>query len=448
MFCLALKAKKKSVLNKSILKLAVPNIISNITVPLLGLVDMALMGHLGDEKYIGAIALGGVIFNIIYWSFGFLRMGTSGFTAQAYGERNNEKAITVLARALLVAIIAAAFILLLQAPIEWLSFLLIGGSDAVETLAAEYFRIRVWAAPATISIFALSGWFLGMQNAHYPMFISILINVVNIACSFLFIFVFGMTSDGVAWGTVVAQYTGLVLALILLMKKYKNLFGLLRRDMLIDLKEMLHFFRVNSDIFLRTLCVISVFTFFTSRSASTDDTILAVNSLLLQFLMFYSYFIDGFAYAGEALTGKYVGARKQLQLKKLVRTLFAWGGGLTLLFSGVYYFGNHLILNALTNQQAIIEAAKPFLPWVVAIPIMSTASYIWDGIYIGATASRGMLYSMLGSTMLFYPLYFLLVEYMGNHALWLAMIVFMAGRGLFQTIIAPKYLFKRIPTTI
>ncbi|MCF8363597.1 MAG: MATE family efflux transporter [Prolixibacteraceae bacterium] len=427
-------------MHKKILKLAVPNIISNITIPLLGLVDMALMGHMGDEKYIGAIALGGVIFNIIYWSFGFLRMGTSGFTAQAYGERDNEKAITTLARALLVALLAAVLIIALQRPVEWLSFLLISGSTGVESLASEYFRIRIWAAPATISIFALTGWFLGMQNARYPMYIAILINVINIACNFLFIFGFGMISDGVALGTLVAQYVGLLLALFLLWRKYRQLFSHVKREAVVEVKAMLRFFKVNSDIFLRTLCVISVFTFFTSRSAATDDTILAVNSLLLQFLMFYSYFIDGFAFAGEALTGKYVGANNPVKLKRVIRNLFLWGGGLTLVFSSIYYFGNDFILRMLTNQPAIIEATAPFLPWVVAIPIMSTASYIWDGIYIGATASRGMLYSMLGATILFYPLYFLLVGHMGNHALWLAMIMFMAGRGIFQTIMAPKYI--------
>jgi MATE family multidrug resistance protein len=401
---------------------------------------MALMGHMGDGKYIGAIALGGVIFNIIYWSFGFLRMGTSGFTAQAYGERDNEKAITTLARALLVAFAAAIAIFILQRPIEWLSFFLISGSPGVENLAIEYFRIRIWAAPATISIFALTGWFLGMQNARYPMYIAILINVTNIACNFLFIFGFGMKSDGVALGTLVAQYVGLLLALFLLWLKYRQLFNLVNRQAVVEVKAMLRFFKVNSDIFLRTLCVISVFTFFTSRSAATDDTILAVNSLLLQFLMFYSYFIDGFAFAGEALTGKYVGANNPVKLKRVVRNLFLWGGGLTVVFSSIYYFGNDFILGMLTNQPAIIDATAPFLPWVVAIPIMSTASYIWDGIYIGATASRGMLYSMLGATILFYPLYFLLVGHMGNHALWLAMIMFMAGRGIFQTVMAPRYI--------
>lgn len=430
-------------MNKKILQLALPNIVSNITIPLLGLVDMALMGHLGNNKYIGAIALGGVIFNLIYWSFAFLRMGTSGFTAQAYGEKNEAKAITILARALLVAVTAALLIVLLKGPIEWISFKLINGSNEVEQLAAEYFRIRIWAAPATISIFALSGWFLGMQNAKIPMMISILINIANIGFNCLFIFGLGMKSNGVALGTVLAQYLGLLFSLFLLNKYYRPLFKLIRKKTLLDLESMLLFFKVNRDIFLRTLCIITVFTFFTSRSAATNDTILAVNSLLLQFLLFYSYFIDGFAYAAEALTGRYIGANNFDRLRKVTRLLFIWGIALAIAYSLLYLFGNKFILQLLTNDQDILKAARPFLFWIVLIPAVGTASYLWDGIFIGATASKGMLYSMLGATLLvFFPLYFGLQNKLGNHALWLAMIAFMGSRGLFQTFIAKRAVFR------
>lgn len=432
-------------MNKKILQLALPNIVSNITIPLLGLVDMALMGHLGDEKYIGAIALGGVIFNLIYWSFAFLRMGTSGFTAQAVGEKNNPKAITVLVRALIVAIGASVIVIALQVPIEWLSFKLIQGSKEVEQLAGEYFRIRIWAAPATISIYALSGWYLGMQNAKIPMMIAILVNIANIGFSFFFIFGLGMKSDGVALGTVIAQYVGLLFSVFLLNRKYSGLFKLIRKEAILDVQSMIGFFKVNGDIFFRTLCIISVFTFFTSRSAATNNTILAVNSLMLQFLMFYSYFIDGFAYAGEALVGKYVGAKNPIKLKMVVRRLFLWGLILTILYSGIYYFGNEFILRLLTDNQAVIDAAAPFLFWVVLIPLISTSSFIWDGVFIGATASRGMLYSMLGATFLvFFPVYFGFKEVLGNHALWMAMIAFMGSRGLFQSFIARRFVFGRV----
>lgn len=436
--------QKISVLNKKILRLAIPNIVSNITIPLLGLADMALMGHMGNPVYIGAIALGGVLFNLIYWSFAFLRMGTSGFTAQAFGENNHSAAITTLARALLVALIASLLVISLQVPIEWLSFKLIQGSNEVEALAASYFRIRIWAAPATISIFALTGWFLGMQNARIPMYVAILVNLINLGANFLFIFAFGMKSDGVALGTVIAQYSGLLFSLLMLKRYFGHLLPLIRRKALFELESMTQFFKVNSDIFIRTLCIISVFTFFTSRSAASNDTLLAVNSLLLQFLMFYSYFIDGFAYAGEALVGKYVGARKPDQLKKVIRYLFAWGSVLTLLYSIIYLTANENIIRLLTNSREVIEASIPYLPWVVTIPIVGTASYLWDGIYIGATASKGMLYSMLGATFLvFFPVYFFMNQQLGNHALWLAMILFMGSRGLFQTLLARKYVFRK-----
>ena len=432
-------------MNKKILQLAIPNIISNITVPLLGLVDMTLMGHLGDKKYIGAIALGGVIFNLIYWSFGFLRMGTSGFTAQAYGEDNQSKAITILARGLLVALSASLLVISLQVPIEWVSFKLIHGSRDVEVLARQYFRIRIWAAPATISIYALSGWFLGMQNARTPMTIAIIVNLANIGFNCLFVYGLGMKSDGVALGTVMAQYIGLLSSLYLLNQKYKSLFSHIKRATILNVEAMLAFFRVNGDIFFRTLCIIAVFTFFTSRSAATNDSILAVNALLLQFLMFYAHFIDGFAFAGEALVGKYLGARKPIELKQVIRQLFIWGGSLTLVYSILYYFGNDIILSLLTDNQEVISAAAPYLFWVVFVPVVGTASYIWDGIYIGATASKGMLYSMFGATFLvFFPVYFSLKEIMGNHALWLAMILFMGSRGLFQTILAKRYIWKKM----
>lgn len=426
-------------MNRSILKLAIPNIVSNITVPLLGLVDLALMGHLGSEVYIGAISLGGVIFNFIYWSFGFLRMSTSGFTAQAFGEKNRQETITILARALLVATGISLLILLLKGPIEWLSFQLIGGSSDVETLAGQYFRIRVWAAPAALSLFVFSGWFLGMQNARYPMIIAIAVNVVNILLSVFFVFGLKMKSDGVALGTAISQYAGLLIAIFLFLKKYKYMLPDISLEGILDLKILTNFFKVNTDIFIRTFCIILVFTFFTSKSASIDDTILAVNSLLIQLLLFFSFFIDGFAFAGEALVGKYVGAKKPVQLKKAVKYLFYWGVGLAFAFTLVYFGGVNFILKLLTSQHDVIVAAQPFLFWVVLIPVVSFASFIWDGIYIGATASKAMRNALLGSTFLvFAPVYYFLNPVWENHALWLGMILFMFARGVFQTILYKK----------
>lgn len=432
-------------MNRKILRLAVPNIVTNLTVPLLGMVDLGLMGHMGDEKYIGAIALGGVIFNLLYWSFAFLRMGTSGLTAQAYGERNDQKSVNILARALLVAVSISVFVILLNRPISWLSFKLINGSAGVESLAKSYFHIRIMAAPATIALYAISGWFIGMQNARYPMIISILINIFNIGFNALFVFVFDMKSDGVAYGTVIAQYSGLTLAIVLLFRRYNYLLKQVSKKAVLDIKSMLLFFIVNRDIFLRTLCIISVFTFFTSRSAATNDQILAVNALLLQFLIFFSYFVDGFAYAGEALVGKYVGSGSKTKLLRVIKNLFVWGFGLGLTFTVLYWLLGESILRLLTNDSKIIALAKDYLFWVILIPFLSVSSYVWDGIYIGATASKGMLITMLLATFIvFYPIYFGLQNVLGNHALWLAMILFMAGRGIFQTIVVRRFIFKKL----
>lgn len=432
-------------MNRKILRLSIPNIVSNITVPLLGLVDLALMGHLKSEIYIGAIALGGVIFNFIYWGFGFLRMSTSGFTAQAFGEENKTETITVLARALAVAVFTGLVILALQLPIAWAGFNMIGGSEEVKTLAREYFLIRIWAAPAALSLFVFSGWFLGMQNARYPMAIAILANVANILLSVLFVFGLNMKSDGVALGTALSQYIGLILAVLLFQKKYRELLPYLKTNLVLDLKRLTEFFRVNSDIFIRSFCIILVFTFFTSESANTNDTVLAVNSLLIQMLLFFSFFIDGFAFAGEALVGKFFGARQKSSLKKVVKLLFLWGVGLALVFTLIYMAGMNTILQLLTSQQDVIESARPFLFWVILIPLASFSSFIWDGIYIGATASAAMRNTLLGATFLvFAPVYYFLNPHWENHALWLAMVLFMFARGAIQTFLFKRSVFSRI----
>ncbi|WP_423128932.1 MATE family efflux transporter [Gaoshiqia sp. Z1-71] len=431
-------------MNKEILRLAIPNIISNVTIPLLGLVDLALMGHLKSEVYIGAVALGTVLFNFIYWGFSFLRMSTSGFTAQFYGEGNKRESIRVLARAVFISTLISLFILLFQIPIEWLSFRLINGSDEVESLAREYFRIRIWAAPATLALYTLNGWFLGMQNARFPMITSILANVFNLLFSFIFVVFMDLASAGVALGTVIAQYLGLVTGLFLFFKKYRKLTVFLNWKAIIDLAALKNFFRVNSDIFIRTFCVIAVFTFFTSKSAGIDDHILAVNSILIQFLLFFSFFIDGFAFAGEALAGRFMGENSLSRFRMLARKLFIWGSGLAVLFSLLFLFGDQLILSVLTSQKSLIETAQQYRVWVILTPVITFASFIWDGIYIGTTASKEMRNSMIAATFLvFVPSYYLFQNHLGNHALWLAMMLFMLSRGVLQTFLFPKVVSRR-----
>lgn len=432
-------------MNKKILRLAIPNIISNITIPLVGMVDLAVLGHLESEVYIGAIAVGGLIFNVLYWGFGFLRMGTSGFTAQAFGERNLHEVMNLLGRAILVALGGAALLIILMKPIAWISFSLIEGSAEVEALAREYYSIRIFAAPASLGLFALTGWFIGMQNTRFPMIIAILVNVLNVILNLYFVYGLGMRSDGVALGTVLSQYCGLLMGIFLFFKFYRRMLKYWSRKALFQITALKKFFLVNRDIFIRTLCLIFVFTFFTSQSAAADDTILAVNTLLLQFFMLFSFVADGFAYAAEALVGRFTGAGNLFSLKKAIRLLFLWGFYISIPFTLAYAFFGEQILQLLTDNPAIIKAARPYIFWILFIPLAGFPSFIWDGIYIGATASKGMRNTMIIATLaVFVPVFFLTRDYLANHGLWLALILFLVARGSGQTILAKKEIYGKI----
>ncbi len=419
-------------MNKQILRLAIPNIISNITVPLLGIIDLAVLGHLDSEIYIGAIALGGMIFNFIYWSFGFLRMGTTGFVAQAYGQNRFDEISHLLIRALTVSTVGGLLLIALQIPIACVSFLLLEGSPEVEQLALQYFFIRIYAAPATIGLYGILGWFIGMQNARIPMFIAILVNGLNIGFNLLFVFSFGMKSDGVALGTVFAQYLGFILALVLLFKYHRKMFSHWDLSKIFDRNKLKEFFYVNSNIFIRTLLLIFVLSFFTAQSSYQSNQILTVNTLLMQFYLFFAFFTDGFAYAAEALTGKYIGANNKPMLHKTIQLIFRWGIGLGISFSVGYFLLGKTILQLFTNNASTIHAAMPYLGWVAILPIVAFGSFLWDGIFIGATASKQMRNSMLSSLFVFFPAYFLLVDQLQNHALWLALSLFMLARSLTQ----------------
>jgi len=325
-------------MNKKILRLAIPNIITNITVPLLGMVDTAIVGHLDSELYIGAIAIATMIFNFLYWNFSFLRMGTSGFTAQAYGSAEKQEQVNVLLRSLTVAFSIAAVILLFQVLLLRIAFYFVEAGPEMQQYVATYYYIYIWAAPAILGMFALSGWFIGMQDARTPMYISILTNLLNIGLSLFFVYGLGMKIRGVALGSVLSQWFAFVLSVFIWKRKYGVLKSYLSSGYLRDLSAFKPFFRVNRDIFFRSLALVFVTTFFTSASARNGEIILAVNSLLLQLFILFSYMMDGFAFAAEALTGRYVGAKRPDRLRILIRRLFLWGIGLTVLFTLVYAF--------------------------------------------------------------------------------------------------------------
>ncbi|MBK7214138.1 MAG: MATE family efflux transporter [Bacteroidales bacterium] len=432
-------------MNRKILLLSIPNILTNITIPLLGMVDLGLMGHMGGSLYVGAIAVGGMIFNFLFWGFGFLRMGTSGFTAQAYGRRDFSETTAVLVRGITTALAGGVLLILMQVLLEWIAFRVIVSSPEVSELARQYFRIRIYAAPATLVIYVLTGWFIGMQNARFPMVLAVSVNLLNIGFSLLFIRVFGKASDGIAWANVCSQYTGLLLGSFLLskylvkQKKYLHIAKALNRQ------DVMKFIHVNKDIFIRTLCLIFTLTFFTAKSAASSDKVLAVNTLLFQLFYFFSYFTDGFAYAAEALTGKYIGAGDKANLKHSVSLLFRWGLGIALLFTIVYALFGRLIISMLTNDLELQTASGPYLIWVILVPFVTFAAFVWDGIYVGATASRAMRNSMLIiTTVIFLPAYYLLTPWLGNHGLWIAMLLFMGSRGLFLTAWSKKAVFNLV----
>lgn len=433
-------------MNKKILILAIPNIITNIAIPLLGMVDMGLMGHLESGVYVGAIAVGTTIFSFIFWGFGFLRMGTSGFTAQAYGSRRLNDSMMTLYRSLIVAVTIGLAVILFQQLIAWAAFSLIHSSKEVEVLARQYFFIRVYSALPTLCLYAFTGWFIGMQNAKIPMTLSVTVNVLNIVFSLFFIQVMSMKSNGIALANVLSQYTGLLMALFFFYRYYRKLLRYKFSNLKIQYTNAMRgFLKVNGDIFIRTLCLIITLSFFTAKSAKAGDTLLAVNSLLFQLFYFFSYFIDGFAYAAEALVGKSIGARDKVQLVRVIKRLFTWGLSLSIPFTLVYFFGGNFLLSLLTNNKEILLAARPYLVWIAVVPLITFSAFLWDGIYVGATASATMRNSMLIVTfVIFLPAYYLLQPVLGNHGLWLAMMIFMGSRGIILGINSRKAVVNRV----
>lgn len=432
-------------MNRSILKLAIPNIISNITIPLLGLVDMILMGHLGSATYIGAIALGGTIFSVLYSFFSFLRAGTTGFTAQALGSGDKTETIYSLYRSLCIGIPIILFILLMQIPIAKVSVFLLDGSDEVKSLAISYFYIRIWAAPANILLYCLNGWFVGMQNTKIPMFIAILINVTNIIFSIFFVLILNQNVTGVALGTVIAQYSGLALAIVLLIKNYKSYFIKINKNILFDFAKIKRFFKVNTDLMIRSFLLIISIAFFTNQSAKLGDNILAVNMIILQSFYIFSYFTDGFAYAGEALVGKYIGSKDKNNLVKVIRLLLLWGFSISIPFTILYAIFPSTFVRIISDNPNILTEIKPYYIYMIVIPLITFAAFIWDGIYIGATASKAIRNTMIIATIfVFMPSWYLLTPKLGNHGLWMAFLCFMIARGVAMTFMAKKNIIQTV----
>lgn len=421
--------------HRRILSIAIPSIVSNITVPLLGLIDIAIVGHLGNVSYIGAIAVGAMIFNLVYWIFGFLRMGASGMTSQALGSRNLAEVMRLLLRSLAVSMAIALLLIILQTPLQQIMFALIQPTADIAPLSSTYYYIVIWGAPAMLGLYGLTGWYIGMQNTRIPMLVSIIQNITNIIASLTLVAGLGMGFRGVAFGTVIAQYTGFFVALALLLRYYGRLGKYIELGGLFARSAMTRFFSVNGDIFMRTLFLVAVNLFFTSAGARQGAVILAVNTVLMQLYLLFSYFMDGFAYAGEAICGHYYGASNNAAVRATVRRLFLWGAVVVAVFTAVYALGGEGFLHLLTDDNTVIAASGEYFPWALAVPLAGVAAFVWDGVFIGLTATRGMLVSSVIAAVAFFSTYFLLQPSLGNHALWLAQIVYLSMRGIIQSVI-------------
>ncbi|APF19251.1 MATE efflux family protein [Caldithrix abyssi DSM 13497] len=434
-------------LNRQIFNLAVPNILSNLSVPLLSSVDTALVGHLPSPIYIGAVAIGSMIFNFVYWGFGFLRMGTTGLTAQAYGKQDHADMRLQLWRALFFALGAGILLIVTQDLIAYFAFYLIDASPEVEKFANIYFRIRIYAAPATLALYAVHGWFLGMQNARLPLIITVTINFLNIVFNLIFVLQLKMTSDGVALGTLLAQYAGVFLSFFFLIRHYKPYVSIPSFKDIVEWLELTRFFKVNFNLFIRTLSLLFAFSFFTAQSAKLGDIPLAANSVLIQLWMIFAYGIDGFAFAAESLVGKFLGANDRKNLARLIKQIFILGSGLGLLISIVYGFFDRQIAALFTSNRAVLNTIAQFMPWTIVAPFLNSFCYIWDGIYIGATATRALRNAMLLAIFgVYLPLHYLLTPVFGNHGMWAALLSLMIFRTVTLTYLSPKHLKIHIKT--
>ena len=412
-------------INRDILKLAVPSILANITVPIVGMVDIAVAGHLDANAatMIGGIAIGTMLFDLLYWNFGFLRVGTGGLTAQAFGRGDRKECARIFTRSIGIALACALALIAIQWVFVKAAFLVVDCTPEVRELASRYFFIRIWAAPATLGLMAFKGWFIGMQDSVSPMITDLMVNGMNVLMSFVLalgvkaVGYEGMGFAGIAAGTVVAQYSGLLTAIVLLLAKYLR--NTLSQLDLQDMKEVFkgaetrRFFVMNTDLFVRSLCFIAIYIGFTVISARYGDLLLAVSSIMMKLLMIFSYFTDGFAYAGEAMTGRYIGEKNGLMLRQTVKWTFVWSMSIALLFMVIYQFAGVALLRMMTSDPAVVEASREYLPWLLLMPVIGCAAFTWDGIYIGATASKAIRNSMLWAVVAFAGVWFIGISCLG-----------------------------------
>lgn len=416
--------------DRDVWRIAAPMILSNVSVPLLGMVDTGVTGHLESPAYLGAVAIGATVFGFLYTGMNFLRMGTTGIAAQRFGADDNDGLRVSLGQALIVSLLVAVALLALQVPIGRFALGLIGGEPEVQLYAAEYFYIRIWSAPGTLANYVLIGWFLGLQNARVPLYIFLTINLTNIVLDLLFVLQLGMKVDGVALASVIAEYTGLVVGLIFVARALRDRVGSWPLARLFNVRAYAAFFSVNANLFVRTMALIFAFAFVTAQGARLGGVILAANAVLMNLQNLTSFALDGFAHAAEALVGKAVGQRRRDILEHSVKLALKWSLIFAVGFCLLYIVIGPVLINLLTDLPNVRSASMQFLPWLIISPLISVWSFLYDGVYVGATRAREMRNLMLISTfVIFLPAWFLLQGF-GNHGLWLAFTLFMASRGI------------------
>lgn len=439
-FILYLCAMKSKSLNYQILRLAIPSILANITIPLVGLVDTAIVGHISNATAIGGIAIGTMLFDLLYWNFSFLRVGTSGMTAQAFGRGDRVECARLFSQSIGIALIGAILIWLIQWLFVNVVLMLVPCSPEVASFAREYFFIRVWAAPATLSLMAFKGWFIGMQDTISPMVTDIVVNVVNMVVSYVLAVYTPMGALGVALGTVIAQFTGLTIAAMILVAKYRHLWkGLSPWRLAFDGKGMRRLLSLNGNIFIRSLCFMVVYVGFTSLAAKYGDVELAVSTIMMKLFMLFSYFVDGFAYAGEALVGKYVGLesgtkdQNKSDISRVVRLLFVWSLGVGVIFTWIFALWSGKFYRAMTSDFIVLGRLADYTGWLIAMPIVSTLAFMWDGIYTGATAGKQIRNSMVYAALAFVIGYLVTYQILDVISIYIAYFAHLAARVLYLT---------------
>ncbi len=416
--------------NRDVWRIAAPLIISNISVPLLGMVDTGVTGHLDNAAYLAAVAVGGAVFSFLYSGVNFLRMGTTGITAQAFGARDDEGVRNSLGQAVVVALLIAVILLLCMQPLTHAALYLLAPDTAIAPYAAEYIGIRIWSAPATLAGYALIGWFIGIQNARVPLLIVLVTNVVNIVLDLWFVMGLGMTVDGVALASVIAEYSGLSVGIFFVLRELRRRGGQWDIARLTSWKAYSAFLAVNLHLFVRTMALVFALVFITAQGARLGTLILAANAVLMNLQLLLSFALDGIAHAAEALVGKAVGEHSRAALRRAVSLTLKWSLGIALGFSLLFLLGGPLFIRLMTDLPEVREASLRYLPWLVLSPLVSVWSFLYDGVFVGATRAREMRDIMLISTVLvFLPAWYFL-QGLHNHGLWLAFTLFMASRGL------------------